>query len=78
MLSPNIDGPKCMFFNFCLNAFPYIRAPKCDKLLLNMFYFGFVRAVLLAILYISFALFMNIISSNVKKLELLRASFSVT
>ena len=56
----------------------HTRAPEYDKLLLNRFYFGFVGAVLLAILYISFALLMNIISSNVKKLNLLRASSNVT
>ena len=47
----------------------HTRAPEYDKLLLNMFNFGFVGAVLSTILYISFALFMNIISSNVKSLN---------
>ena len=48
----------------------HTRAPEYDKLLLNMFNFGFVGAVLMAILYVSFALFMNIVSTKVKKLKL--------
>ena len=44
------------FFNFCWNA-----TPEYDTLLLNMCNLGFVEALEGPILYISFALFMNII-----------------
>ena len=43
----------------------HTRASEYDKLLFNMFNVGFMGALLLAILYISFGLYMNIISSNV-------------
>ena len=46
----------------------HARAPEYDKLLLNMFNSGFVGAVLLATLFIAFALFTNNIS-NVKRLN---------
>ena len=44
----------------------------------RVFVMSFVGAVLLAILYISFALFMNIISPNLKRLKFLKASSNVT